>query len=199
MATSSSVEFFDGQFKLQVTRRELELNPFELATLPFLRGSLLDFGCGLGNLALAAARRGSPVVALDASATAVDHVRAVARSERLPVHAERVDLRHYATAESFDSVVSIGLLMFFDCATAWRQLDLLMSLVKPGGIAAINVLTQGTTFMDMFCAQGHCLFEQGELSRRFAGWDVLFDEASIFPAPRETVKMFDTVIARRRG
>ncbi len=199
METNASVEFFDGQFKLQVTRSELELNSFEKAALPFVSGSLLDFGCGLGNLALSAARRGSPVLALDASATAVDHVRTVARNERLPVRAERVDLRHYTTAESFDSVVSIGLLMFFDCATAWRQLDLLMSLVKPGGVAAINVLTQGTTFMGMFSAQGHCLFEQGELSRRFAGWDVLVDEGSIFPGPRETTKMFDTVIARRRG
>jgi len=198
MSLRSSVDFFDSQFKQQVIRSELALNPFEVASLPFVSGSLLDFGCGLGNLALSAARRGSQVLAVDASATAIDHLRTVARNEALPVRAERADLRHYTTAESFDSVVSIGLLMFFDCATAFRQLDLLKSLVNPGGVAAINVLTQGTTFMDMFSAEGHCLFEQGELSRQFEGWEILLDERRIFPAPLDTVKKFDTLVARKR-
>ncbi len=197
MTTSSSVDFFDKQFRQQVDRGDLELNPFESATLPYLQGSVLDFGCGLGNLALAAARRGSEVFALDASRTAIEHIESVARLENLPLHAEQADLRNYELRTSFDSVVCIGLLMFFDCPTAYRQLEQLKSLVRPGGVAAVNVLNDGTTFTDMFSPEGHCLFKSDELLKRFDGWDILYEQKSSFAAPRETTKNFTTVIARR--
>ncbi len=197
MTANSSVEFFDRQFKQQVTHHELALNPFESAALPYLAGTVLDFGCGLGNLALAAARLGSEVFALDASRTAIEHVAAAARLAHLPVRAEQADLRDYALDASYDSVVSIGLLMFFDCATAYRQLARLQSAVKPGGVAAINVLSDGTTFMDMFSPEGHCLFQANELLERFDGWEILYQEQHTFAAPRGTTKQFTTVIARR--
>lgn len=51
-----SVRFFDTQFQRQINTSEFELNPFERLTLPYLAGDVLDLGCGLGNLAVAAAR-----------------------------------------------------------------------------------------------------------------------------------------------
>ena len=121
----------------------------------------------------------------------------VARDEGLPLRAAQADLRCYREEHVFDSVVSIGLLMFFDCPTAHRQLDYLKSIVRPGGIAAINVLTENTTFMDMFSPEGHCLFGKGELARLFEGWQVVLNEVRTFPAPRGTTKEFSTVVARR--
>jgi tellurite methyltransferase len=197
MASSRSVAFFENQFRQQVAGRDFALNPFESAVLPHLRGSVLDFGCGLGNLAIQAARSGHPTLALDGSITAVEHVERIAGDERLPLRAARVDLRCYREAHGFDSVVSIGLLMFFDCPTAHRQVDYLKSIVRPGGMAAINVLTEHTTFMDMFSPEGHCLFRTGELARLFEGWEILLSEDSAFPAPRGTTKEFSTVVARR--
>jgi tellurite methyltransferase len=197
MASSRSVAFFENQFRQQVAGRDFALNPFESAVLPHLRGSVLDFGCGLGNLAIQAARSGHPTLALDGSITAVEHVERIAGDERLPLRAARADLRRYREAHGFDSVVSIGLLMFFDCPTAHRQVDYLKSIVRPGGIAAINVLTEHTTFMDMFSPEGHCLFRTGELARLFEGWEILLSEDSAFPAPRGTTKAFSTVVARR--
>ena len=199
MPGSRSVAFFERQFRQQVAAGDFALNPFESAVLPHLRGSVLDFGCGLGNLAIQAARNGHPTLALDGSSTAVEYVQHVARDERLPLRAAQADLRGYREAHVFDSVVSIGLLMFFDCPTAHRQLDYLKSIVRPGGMAAINVLTEHTTFMDMFSPEGHCLFRTGELARLFEGWEIVLDEASAFPAPRGTTKVFDTVVARRPG
>lgn len=53
---SHSIHFFETQFRQQVADGALHLNPFETLALPFLRGRVLDYGCGLGNLAVAAAQ-----------------------------------------------------------------------------------------------------------------------------------------------
>lgn len=192
-----SVEFFDRQFRTQPGAAALALNPFEQVALPHLAGTVLDFGCGLGNLAFAAARRGCTVTALDASPAAIEHVRARAAFERLPVTAARADLRAYTIAGDYDGVVSIGLLMFFDCARALAVLDDLKAHVRPGGVCAVNVLVEGTTFLDMFDPGAHCLFPPGLLATRFADWQVLHADLRDFAAPGGTVKRFATVIARR--
>jgi tellurite methyltransferase len=197
MDANRSVRFFDEQFRRQVAAHDFSLNPFEAAALPHLHGTVLDYGCGLGNLAVAACRRGCSVVALDASPAAIEHLRSIAALEGLPLRAEQADLRDFALTEDFDAVVCIGLLMFLDCATASRQLAQLKAHVRPGGLAVVNVLTQGTTFMDMFAADAYCLFGHGELVERFAGWEVMSHESQEFSAARGTKKVFATVIARR--
>jgi len=194
---TSSVEFFDKQFQRQVVSGEIELNPFERAALSHLRGRVLDFGCGLGALAVAAARRGCSVLALDASPTAIEHLRQVATRDALSLEVQEVDLRNYRLEEDFDTIVSIGLLMFFDCPTALRQLAQLQSRVRPGGTAVLNVLIEGTTYLDMFDPRGYCLFAREELRKQFAGWDVLSCDYQDFPAPGNQIKSFVTLIARK--
>ncbi|HSB99280.1 MAG TPA: methyltransferase domain-containing protein, partial [Burkholderiaceae bacterium] len=181
----------------QLRDADLQLNPFEQATLPHLHGRVLDYGCGLGNLARAAARQGCTVLALDASPTAIRHLREASLAEALPIEAVEADLRTHRLQESFDAVVSIGLLMFFDCPTAFAQLAQLQSHVKPGGVAAINVLVEGTTYLDMFDPAGHCLFAHDELPRRFAGWEILRLDRQDFAAPGARAKSFVTLIARK--
>lgn len=199
MDLGASVRFFDEQFQRQVREGELSLNPFEEAALPFVRGRVLEYGCGLGNLAVAAARCGCSVLALDASPAAVERIRRVAVEESLSLEAEEADLRTYEIRERFDTVVAIGLLMFFDRPTALRQLQALRSHLRPGGVAAINVLVEGTTYLDMFDPDAYCLFGRDELRQRFAGWEVLHAEHRDFPAPRGLVKSFDTLIVVRPG
>lgn len=199
MNAGSSVRYFDSQFQRQVREGDLGLNPFEEAALPYLRGRVLDYGCGLGNLAVAAARRGCSVVALDGNSTAIEHLRSVAREASLAIEAFEVDLRDYAIRGEFDAVVSIGVLMFFDCPTAYAKLADLKDHVRPGGVAVINVLVEGTTFLDMFDPSGHCLFPRDEIRSQFAGWDVLYSDDRDFPAPGATVKSFATLIARKPG
>jgi tellurite methyltransferase len=111
MSANHSIEFFDDQFRHQADAGHLQLNPFEEAALTHLRGRVLDFGCGMGNLAVAAARRGCSVVAIDASQTAIDHLRKRARRESLDIDAVHADLRDYEIGEDFDTIASIGLLM----------------------------------------------------------------------------------------
>lgn len=197
MDSSSSIGFFDSQFQRQLRESDLHLNPFEDMALPYLRGRVLDYGCGLGNLSVAAARRGCSVVALDASHAAIEHLRQLAHDEHLPIDAAQADLRAHELHDDFDCVVCIGLLMFFDCPTAFAQLDALQRHVRPGGVAVVNVLVEGTTYHDMFDASGHCLFARDELARRFAGWEMLHAEHGDFAAPHDTVKSFATVIAKK--
>jgi tellurite methyltransferase len=199
MNPNPSIRFFDEQFEQQLVARQFELNPFELAALPYVRGTVLDYGCGLGNLAVAAARKGCSVVALDGSHAAIRHLRAVAAREALPILADEADLRTYEVMEDFDSIICIGVLMFFDCPTAYRTLESLKTRVRPGGVAVFNVLIEGTTYMSMFSPSEHCLFSSGALSRRFAGWEVLSSAQREFPAPGDTRKVFATVIARKPG
>lgn len=199
MDGNRSIQFFDAQFRRQVAAGDYALNPFEAAALPHLHGAVLDYGCGLGNLAVQAARRGCDVLALDASETAIGHLREVASREGLRLRAQAADLRTFALTEDFDAVACIGLLMFFDCPTALAQLAQLQAHVRPGGVAVVNVLVEGTTFMDMFSPEGHCLLERGQLQERFAGWEMIAFEQQSFPAAGGTVKLFATLIARKPG
>ena len=197
MSVSRSVEFFDRQFAQQAGGPSPGLNPFEQAALPHLRGSVLDYGCGMGELSLAAARAGCDVLALDASEVAVNHLRRQARAERLSIRADVADLRSHRIQGEYDSVVSIGLLMFFDCASAARVLANLQDRVRPGGVAIVNVLVEGTTYLDMFEPSGHCLFGRTELEARFAGWRIVDSRIDEFAAPGNRVKVFSTVVAAK--
>ncbi|KRB97685.1 hypothetical protein ASE11_12575 [Hydrogenophaga sp. Root209] len=197
MGSNRSVDFFDRQFERQIHQTESALNPFEQAALPHLRGRVLDFGCGMGNLALAAARQGCSVLALDASEVAISHLQQVASAEGLPVQAQVADLSRYSVSGEFDTIVSIGLLMFLDCATAHRALADLQEHLVPGGTMLVNVLVEGTTYMDMFDPESHCLFAKDFLETRLAGWQVIESGHQEFAAPGDTVKSFATIVARK--
>ncbi|MEZ5739697.1 MAG: methyltransferase domain-containing protein [Burkholderiaceae bacterium] len=197
MSQNPSVRFFDEQFQRQIAENRHELNPFEMAALPWVRGKVLEYGCGMGNLAVAVARNGCEVLALDASPAAIAHLGGLAASERLPITAQQADLRTHRITGVFDTVICIGLLMFFNCPTAYRKLAQLQSQLAPGGVAIVNVLTRGTTYLDMFSADGYCLLEQQDLLQRFAGWEILGLERASFPAPGNTQKVFITITARK--
>lgn len=199
MKPNRSIQFFDQQFQQQARAGDCALNPFELAALSHVSGRVLDYGCGMGNLAFAAARRGCSVLALDASPAAIEHIQKRAAAESLPVLGQVADLRGYDIGEDFDTVVSIGLLMFFDCPTAFQALSNLQSRVREGGVAVVNVLVEGTTYLDMFDTGSHCLFSRSEMEARFAGWNILHSEFSDFEAPGGKNKAFATVIARKPG
>ncbi len=197
MGSKRSIEFFAKQFDRQIAEQQYQLNPFEQWTLPHLAGRVLELGCGLGNLSIEAARAGHEVTAIDACPDAVKDLDRRAQAEGLPIRALEADLVEWRATETYDTVVAIGLLMFFPCDDARAVLQEIRRAVAPGGVAAVNVLIEGTTYMEMFDPGGYCLFRADELEAAFTDWKILLSSIDDFPAPGEKVKRFATVIAQR--
>lgn len=197
---SDSIRFFDMQFRRQAAAGEFVPNPFEQRALPYLQGSVLELGCGLGNLSVAAAEKGAMVLALDASRSAIESLSARAKASGLSIDARCADLAGYDPPGEFDAVVAIGLFMFFPCDVARRQFARARAAVRAGGILVVNVLIEGTTFVDMFDTErGFCLFGEDELPAALHGWHMLEDQVEQFDAPGGTIKRFRTSMARRRA
>ena len=192
-----AVEFFDDQFRRQAASGDYALNPFEQWALPHLRGRVLDLGCGLGNLSIAAARVGCRVLAVDASAAGVADLGRRAAAEALPLEAVCADLATFVAQGEYDTLVCIGLLMFFDCDTAKALLRRWQARVVPGGTMVVNALIEGTTYLDMFDPQSHCLFAERDIDAEFAGWKLEVARTDEFPALGERIKRFRTVIGVR--
>jgi len=192
-----SVNFFDTQFQNQVNKGDFSLNPFEQLALPFLKGKVLDLGCGLGNLSIEAARRGAKVLALDASETAVEYITGIAIKENLTVQAQLADLSTYKISENYDVIISIGLLMFMEKSKAYEMLENIKLHVVPGGYAIINVLIDTTTYLDMFDLNSFYLFGHNELQEQFAGWEIMESKYDKFEASSSSIKAFTTLVARK--
>lgn len=197
MTPPDPVDFFERQFQRQVRETDFALNPFEQLALPHVAGAVLDLGCGLGNLSLEAARRGCSVTAVDASLTAVERLRAAALQERLAITALQADLAGFRIERDYDTIVAIGLLMFFRKQRALALLRQIGERVRPGGCAIVNVLTEGTSYLDMFQPGEYYLFGTEELEQAFAGWAVLTAQHDSFPTPGGTRKEFATIIAQK--
>ena len=197
MIPNESVEFFDTQFQRQVRERDYALNPFETLALAYLKGTVLDLGSGLGNLSLEAGRRGHDVVAVDASLAAVSRINVDAQREGLSVQAIQANITSWSISQTYDTIVAIGLLMFFRREEALDLLRAIQDHVNPGGRAVVNVLIEGTTYLGMFDPENYYLFPRNELEERFAGWKILSSRYETFPGPGETRKEFSTVIAEK--
>jgi tellurite methyltransferase len=87
--------------------------------------------------------------------------------------------------------------MFFPKSRALEMLEDIKHHVSPGGSAIVNVLIEGTTYLDMFEPGHSYLFARGELQERFVGWELLQSRDENFEAPGPSVKAFTTVIARK--
>jgi tellurite methyltransferase len=85
----------------------------------------------------------------------------------------RADIENWTIDQSYDTIVVIGLLMFFRQETALKVLTAIQEHVKPSGRAIVKVLIEGTTYLGMFDPDNYYLFRRNELEERFEDWTIL--------------------------
>lgn len=160
-----------------------------LARIP--RGILLDIAAGSGRNALAMARAGIRVVAVDWSASAMLALRAAARTEGLAVWPVAANLDNFHLKdESLDAIVNIN---FLDRAL-FPQFS---RALKPGGVLLAE------TFLIDQASIGHpreprFLLGHGELGELVAGLEIENYREGLVNYPDGTRAFRASVVARRR-
>ena len=111
----------------------------------------------------------------------------------------QADLAGFRIEHDYDTIVAIGLLMFFRKERALALLRQIGQRVSPGGCAIINVLVEGTTYL------GHVRARTNIICLARASWSRLLRRLEhcsstrhdSFPAPESARKEFATVIAQK--
>jgi tellurite methyltransferase len=111
----------------------------------------------------------------------------------------QADFESWRIDGDYDCIAAIGLLMFFQRERAMDLLNDITAHVLAGGRAIVNLLVEGTTFLDLFEPGNYTLFGRDEIEGHFvqAGWRVVGVQHAEFPAPQDTLKVFSTVVAER--
>lgn len=105
-----------------------------LAEAGYIRGRVLDVGCGTGELSLFLASRGHEVLGIDFAPAAIETARAKARWRRVPAHFlvwDALDLGSLGIR--VDTVVDSAMLHLLGQAERGRFVDGLETVLGPGG------------------------------------------------------------------
>ena len=137
--------FFDGQYKdiwrtlipEELTVKEID---FMLGYFDLHPGSkILDLMCGYGRHAIALARKGMDVTAMDNLGDYTSEIREIADKEQLPLKVVNENIINYKYTGEADLVLCMGnSLNFFDAADTTKILSDIASWLKPGGHLLIN-------------------------------------------------------------
>jgi 2-polyprenyl-3-methyl-5-hydroxy-6-metoxy-1,4-benzoquinol methylase len=137
--------FFDGQYKeiwKTIIPAELTVKEIDFM-IPYFNlqpgNKVLDLMCGYGRHAIALAKKGLHVTAVDNLGDYIDEIKNVADQENLTLKIEKANVLTYEPGETFDLVICMGnSLNFFDAADTGKLLKNISSYLNPGGHLLIN-------------------------------------------------------------
>jgi SAM-dependent methyltransferase len=137
--------FFDGYYKEiwktiipdELTVKEVD---FMIPYFNLKEGSrVLDLMCGYGRHAIALAKKGMAVTAVDNLSDYINEISEVAEKEQLPLKLVKTDVLGYKTGELSDLVICMGnSLNFFNAEDASKFLGIVSAHLIKGGHLLIN-------------------------------------------------------------
>lgn len=137
--------FFDGHYKEiwksiipdELTVKEVD---YMLSAFNLQPGSnVLDLMCGYGRHAIALARKGVSVIAIDNLGDYITEINVVTEREQLPLRVFQEDVINYQIEDDFDLAISMGnSLNFFNATDTVKLLTNIAAHLKKGGHLLIN-------------------------------------------------------------
>ncbi len=137
--------FFDGYYRqiwktiipAELTVKEVD---FMIPYFNLKEGSrVLDLMCGYGRHAIALAKKGMAVTAVDNLSDYINEISAVAEKEQLPIQVVKTDVLRYKSGEQFDLVICMGnSLNFFNAEDVSKLLNMVSAHLVKGGQLLIN-------------------------------------------------------------
>ncbi len=137
--------FFDGHYKQiwktlipeELTVKEID---FMIPHFNLQPGhKVLDLMCGYGRHAIALAKRGINVTAVDNLGDYIEEIKLAAEKDNLPITVSRSDVLTYSIAGSFDLAICMGnSLNFFNEADTTKLLTNISAHLKTGSHLLIN-------------------------------------------------------------
>lgn len=137
--------YFDGYYK-EIWRSLIpdELTVKEVDFMwPYFNlqpgNKVLDLMCGYGRHAIALARRGIEVVAVDNLGDYTNEIRETSNKEQLPLKVVKADVTNYKIDDVFELAICMGnSLNFFSAEDTIKILSNIAAYLKPGGHLLIN-------------------------------------------------------------
>jgi len=152
--------YFNGHYKdiwksiipAELTTKEVD---FILSYFGLKKGDkVLDMMCGYGRHAIALARKGISVTAVDNLDDYIKEIDKIANDEHIPVKSVKADILHYETGETYDLVLCMGnSLNFFDANDVNRLLTNIHSHLKRPGHLLINTWSLAEIAIKSFAAR----------------------------------------------
>ncbi len=137
--------YFDGYYKeiwKAIIPDELTVKEVDFI-LPYFNlqpgSKVLDLMCGYGRHALALAKKGIEVTAVDNLEEYINEIKQAAEKEKLLLKAVKADVIQYRTDDVFDLTICMGnSLNFFNADDVTKLLVNISSYLKPGGSLLVN-------------------------------------------------------------
>lgn len=111
----------------------------------WIRGAVLDVGCGAGEHTIHLAARGHDVLGVDVSAEAVAVARANAAARGVPARFEVADALALGDRPRFDTIVDSALFHIFGDPERTRYVASLRRVCRPGGRVFVLALAVSDT------------------------------------------------------
>lgn len=137
--------YFDGHYKdiwRNIVPAELTIKETDFIVSHFNlnpANKVLDIMCGYGRHAIALAKRGISVTAVDNLDEYINEIQEIAVNDQLPILAVKADIARYEANDIFDVAICMGnSLCFFDRKDSLRLLKMVAEHLNPGGHFFIN-------------------------------------------------------------